>query len=199
VLDVLLTMTGRPGVPLLMHNVRLASPMEKYAKKLAQLQEKRSKDRTDAERLQMARVEWEGGMYYDPDHGPCVTVFMVYASLIEGGRRLRKGTKVEQGVIINADGLNIPLHYDGPRTHDEMWEAGYHYTTSVAVGVGKNKARVDRCRPAFRNWSARVGLVLDDEELSLDDFERVVRVAGRVGMGDFRRFFGKYDVTVQTL
>jgi hypothetical protein len=190
-------MKGRPGIPVLLHNVRLASPLDSYAQKLRELQEKRSKDRTETDHLQIARVEWEGGMYYDDQLGPCLTIFMIYASLAEGARRLRKGTKVEQGVLVKNDGLEIPIQYDGPRKLDELWDANFRYTCSVAVGTGKAKVRVERTRPAFRDWQVVVPLMLDETELNLADFQRVAQAAGRVGIGDYRRFFGKYDVKVE--
>jgi hypothetical protein len=189
VLDLRLLMKGRPGIPVLLHNVRLASPLDSYARMLRELQEKRSKDRTETDHHQIARVEWEGGLYYNDELGPCLTVFMIYASLVEGARRLRKGTKVEQGVLVKNDGLEIPIQYDGPRKLDELWDAGFRYTCSVAVGTGKSKVRVE--------WHVEVPLMLDENELNLADFQRVAQAAGRVGIGDYRRFFGKYDVTVE--
>jgi hypothetical protein len=181
--------------PLLLNNVRLASPMNPYAKKLKELQGKPNKDRTDSDRLQIARVYWEGAMYYEDSPG--VTAFMVFRSLQDGARRTRKGMKVERGVTVHD--LFIPLLYQGPRDLDSLWEEGFYHTSMVRVGNGRQAARVERYRPCFREWAVETTLTLDQGELDLSEFEEIANAAGRAGIGDFRAFFGRYTATVKVV
>ena len=69
--------------PLLMHNGDLADPMSEGAKKLAAVSKKRSKSEDDF--VELARVEFEGGLYFDKKigtHRPA----RLPASLYAGGR-----------------------------------------------------------------------------------------------------------------
>src|SRR5512144_1137486 len=98
--------------PLLLHNVQLASPLNPYAKELKSLNSKRVK--TDEDRLAIARVEFEGSLYFEDGVGPYIPGQNVLASLIEGAKITRSGKKVERGVTVES--FQCPLIYDGPRT-----------------------------------------------------------------------------------
>ena len=54
--------------PLLMHNIRLADPLNPIAKAMKAISSKRKK--TDDDLAQLARLEFEGGLYVLPDLGP---------------------------------------------------------------------------------------------------------------------------------
>lgn len=101
--------SGTGTTPLLMHNVRLASPMNRYAKQLsAATSEKTSSKRTDRDRIDIARIEFEGGMYHtatlpttDPyfndEVGPYVPAKWLSKNLLDAARRGRRGKLVEEG------------------------------------------------------------------------------------------------------
>jgi len=57
-------------MPLVMHNGRLADQLNPLAKRLKSLAAKRKK--SDDDLMEIQRVEWEGGLYYDPKIGPYV-------------------------------------------------------------------------------------------------------------------------------
>lgn len=181
--------------PLIMHNVRLASPLNAYAKKLKALNAKRIK--TDEDRLEIARVEWEGGLYYDEDLGPYVPGPNVYRSLINGARITKAGKKIERGVLVTE--LVMPLIYRGPRDLGSMWNGGEsEYVDSRTVRVQSSK--VDRCRPIFRDWAIEADCLLDPKVIDLDEFVEVARNAGAMeGLGDYRLMYGRFTVEVSPL
>ena len=188
-----LTMTGT--TPLLMHNVQMASPLNKYAKQSKVISSKRVK--TDEDRLEMARIGFTGSLYFDDAVGPVLPSQNVVKSLIEGARLTKAGKKVERGCI--ALDIASPLIYRGPRTIDEMWADGDSPFVDIRpVSVGQVK--VDRCRPIFREWLAEVDLMLDPRVIELDDFTDIAASAGQmIGVGDFRRVYGRYSTAVETL
>ena len=63
-----ITITGT--APLLMHNGRLANPLDPSTQALKSLTSKRKK--TDDDLFDIARAEFLGGLYIDPDVGPYV-------------------------------------------------------------------------------------------------------------------------------
>lgn len=188
-------LTGRGTRPLLMHNVRLASPLNAYAKQLKALNAKRNK--TDEDRLAIARVEFEGSLYFDEQVGPYVPGPNLLASLVEGGRLTKSGKKVERGV--NVDDLVMPLIYRGPRDVESLWGGGEsEFVDLRTVVVQRNK--VDRCRPIFREWAFEAEILLDPAVIDLDEFREVASNAGAMaGIGDYRRMYGRFSVEIESL
>lgn len=181
--------------PLLMHNVQLASPLNSYAKRLKQLNAKRNK--TDEDRLEIARVEWEGSLYYDPEVGPYIPGPNVFRSLINGARITKAGKKVERGVLVTE--LVMPLVYKGPRDLEGLWGNGESEFVDVrTVVVQRNK--VDRCRPIFRQWAFEAECLLDPKVIDFDEFVEIAHNAGAMeGIGDYRLMYGRFEVEVARL
>lgn len=188
-------LTGKGTRPLIMHNVRLASPLNSYAKRLKALNSKRIK--TDEDRMEIARVEWEGGLYWEPAIGPYIPGPNALASLIGGARLLKAGKKVERGVIV--EGLEFPLIYNGPRDIESLWGDGESEYVDVRP-VKVQTSRVDRCRAIFREWIFEAELTLDPKIIELDEFRTVAENAGRFeGLGDYRRLYGRYTAELEVL
>lgn len=182
--------------PLLMHNVRLASPLNPYAKELKSLNSKRTK--TDEDRLAVARTEFEGSLYFEDGIGPYIPGENVRASLIEGARVTRSGKKVERGVIIET--FQCPLIYQGPRTIEGLWGNGIEspYVDIRPVTVQSNK--VDRCRPYFPKWAIEVVVLVDESALDYEEFVSIAKSAGSLaGLGDYRQVYGRYSVEITEL
>ncbi|MEV7008234.1 hypothetical protein [Streptosporangium sp. NPDC051022] len=181
--------------PLLLHNVQLASPLNPYAKKLKALNSKRVK--TDEDRLEVARVEFEGSLYYDVELGPVMPSQNVFRCLIGGARLIKAGKKIERGVAM-AD-FQLPLIYQGPRDIEGLWGGGESEFVDIRpVTVQRNK--VDRCRPIFRSWVVEADIVIDPKAIEFDEFCEVARLAGEMeGLGDFRTMFGRFDAQVSEI
>lgn len=192
-MKVRLTATGTR--PLIMHNVRLASPLNAFAKELKRLNAKRNK--TDEDRLEIARVEFEGGLYHDAELGPYIPAPNLFRSLIDGGRLTKAGKRIERGVII--DGIEFPLIYKGPRDVERLWGGGEsEYVDVRTVVVVRNK--IDRCRPIFRTWAVEADIVLDPSVIDLAEFRDVARNAGQMaGLGDYRLMYGRYVTEIEEL
>lgn len=182
--------------PLMMHNVRLASPLNPYAKELKALNSKRVK--TDEDRYAIARTEFEGGLYFEEGVGPYIPGENVRASLIEGAKVTRSGKKVERGVTI--EDFQCPLIYSGPRTVEGLWGKGSEspYVDIRPVTIQNNK--VDRCRPYFPQWAIEVVVLVDESALDFDDFAGIAQMAGAMaGLGDYRQVYGRYSVEITEL
>lgn len=192
-LDVRVTLIGTR--PLVMHNVRLADPLDEYTKKLKQLNGNRKK--TDEVHEEIAKVEYLGGMYFHSETGPYVPGEWVFASLVRGARMTKQGQKIERGVILGDGGEINPLSYDGPRDPEQLVaDANFRLVKPVRVG----QSRVMRTRPCFRKWAVEVPLFVDTEQINLEDLVHVVNDAGRyAGIGDHRPMFGRYEAKVEAM
>ncbi|MCJ2084601.1 hypothetical protein MKK88_01140 [Methylobacterium sp. E-005] len=172
--------------PLLMHNGRLANPLDPMAKALKAVSSKRAK--TDADHEEMARVEFLGGLYVGDD-GPCIPGELIEAALIAAAKKSKRGPQAKSGLLSDA---NHRLDYAGPREPDALWcDENYRLTAGVRVG----QARVMRTRPIFRDWSAEIFVDFLPGQLNRAEVAEMVRVAGEiVGLGDWRPRFGRFKV-----
>jgi hypothetical protein len=188
-------LTATATRPLLMHNVQLASPLNRYAKALKSANSKRVK--TDDDRVAVARIEFEGSLYFDPEIGPFIPGQNVLAALVEGGRLTKAGKKIERGVMI--DDLVLPLVYRGPRDVEGLWGNGESEFVDMRTVVIM-RSKIDRCRPIFKEWAFEADILIDPSVIDLDEFEEVARNAGAMaGIGDYRRLFGRFSTSVQAL
>ncbi len=193
-MKVRLTMDGT--TPLMLHNVRLASPMNAYAKRLKALNGKRNK--TDEDRLEIARVEWEGGLYYDETLGPYVPAQNILRTLINAGRLSKQGMKIERGVSF-VDYMFPILWPDHSTDLDKLWGNGEsQYVDIRPVTVQRNK--VDRCRPIFPQWRLEAELEVDPSVLEFEELVAIAETAGRlIGTCEYRLVYGKFRAGLERL
>lgn len=186
-----ITLTGTSA--LLMHSSRLADPLNPATKALKKATSKRVK--TDEDHAEIARLEFIGGLYLDPDIGPFIPGENISRTLIDGGRLTKSGVKVTRGVLITTD-VN-PLSYRGPRTPAELWDdENFRHMASVKIGT----SRTMRCRPSFTGWRVEADGLLDQSVLALDELEGIAQTAGAmIGIGDWRPRYGRFTATVEKL
>lgn len=187
-IDFTITLTGT--APLLMHNSRLSNPLDPATKALKKYTAKRNK--TDEDHETIARLEFAGGLYFDSDAGPYIPGENIMRCLVEGAKLTKQGVKVTRGVFIKTD-VN-PLAFDGPRSEDGLWQAGWRHMASVKVGT----SRTMRCRPWFPEWKVAADGILDPSVLELDDISTIAVNAGSlIGLGDWRPRFGRFIAKVE--
>lgn len=184
-MDLTLDITGT--APLLMHNARLADPLDPMTRELKKVTSKTRK--TDDDHAEMARLEFLGGLYCDPDVGPFIPGDNVFRALVDAARKRKLGKKVTEGVFVTTT-IN-PIAYTGPRTPDGLWKAGgFVNRASAKVGM----ARVNRTRPQFNDWRTQATVYVDTDVLDVDDLRDIVDIAGRlVGLGNWRPRYGRFE------
>lgn len=185
-----LEFTIRGTSPLMMHNVRLANPLDKYAKRMAAANTAKKVKGADKEEAlgEMARIEWEGGLYHTETDGEAdgIGAYLpagnLYKAIIEAARLTKEGKSVEQG--LSMVGTRFAVEYEGPRDIRGMWEADRFCDIRMVV-VGRSK--VPRARPIFHSWRARFAVWVDPEMCTPDRVPAFVRSAGLYkGVGEAR-------------
>ena len=189
---IILKIDGATG--LVMHNERLADPLDEYVRAIKEITDKGSKQ-TDTDRAEVARLEWFGGLYHDTDVGVHVPSWNVIKCLNQGaiGAKTKKGKDVLRSVIATTD--RVPLVFDGPLEPSKLFDLPEFRLRKM---VGVNRGRVPRMRPIFRRWGLEVEVELLEDILSVDDFSRVVHFSGRVeGLCDARLLgYGRFSTEV---
>lgn len=173
--------------PLLMHNGRLADPLDPHSQALAAATSRRGK--VEADHLEIARLEFLGSLYLDGGE-PCIPAEMIEAALIRGAAKAKKASVAKAAILVRS---NARLIYDGPRDPRGLWDAGtaFRHRTGVRVGM----MRVMRTRPRFDGWSAEVGIDFLPALIDARDVQTFLTVAGeQIGIGDWRPRCGRFSV-----
>lgn len=170
---------------LLMHNVRLADPLDQSAKALKKVSSKRKK--TEEDFIEMSRIEFFGGFYWNGKN------FVLPAenwesALVAAAKKTKQGPIVRSGVFIEKATI---LLAEGPSTPAERWEAKCFDRRIVKVGI----ARIMRTRPSFEGWSTKLTVTFDPEIIDVENLRDIVVLLGKqIGVGDYRPRFGRFDV-----
>lgn len=174
--------------PLLMHNGQLSDPLNEHAKALKKLSSKRNK--SDDDHAEMSRVEWMGGLYYEPQMGPFIPSEMIEA-MIKAGAKLSKAGKLAEACVVCSE-ERYPLKYKGPRDVAALLkDQRFHDRRSIRV----QQNRVVRTRPRFNDWGCEFTLSLTPGRLNPEQVKTALDDAGLyVGLGDYRPKFGRFRV-----
>ena len=188
-IDIRLTLQGT--APLLMHNSRLANPLDPATKALSKATGKRKK--TEDDHAEIARLEFLGSLYFDEEIGPYLPGENLQRALLDAARMNRRGKDVERGLFVTTD-IN-PLVYTGPRTREALWDdENFRHMASVKVTT----SRTMRCRPIFREWATEVEAAFDPNVLDMGDIEGMAERSGLyIGLCDWRPRYGRFQVEVE--
>lgn len=178
------------GAPLVMHNERLADPLDEMAREIAAVASKRKK--TEADHLEISRLEFLGGMYTN-GNGPCLPAWNVIRCLQDGAKRHKRGLDVLRGIYPLVEHADVM--YEGPRDPEKMWQQGGF---SLRKTVGVQRARTVRTRPIFVDWFAALPVECDPTIFDLDTLAAIWRDAGvYAGLGEMRPVYGRFEGTVE--
>lgn len=178
--------SDKGGTPLVCHNERLADPLDPISKEIAKISGLRKK--TEANHLEIARLEFAGGLYHDEDLGPYIPTWNIIRSIQEAGKQQKLGAAVLRALVPGAE--KAAIQYDGPRDIGAMWEDGRFV---LRKGVGISGRRVMRTRPVFVDWVVEADLELDIAVLNPDKIDQLALAAGKYeGLGDNRPQYGRF-------
>jgi hypothetical protein len=189
--------------PLLMHNSRLANPLDPYTQAIGAKSGKRKKTLDDI--AELARIEWEGGLY-TYKNSIQLPARVVNKTFERGATKQKNGTRWKTGCVLAED--FFPLEYPGKIIFSEskeipnddldaLYDAHSHQDT-VRVG----SSRLLRTRPVFYEWGiAQIVILFDGNVINRDTIVESAIDAGKLcGMGDYRPEkggqYGKFSVEV---
>ena len=188
---------------LLMHNNRLANPLDKYSQAISTRSGKRKKTIEDI--WELARIEWEGGLYFY-DGEIKLPARVINKCFERGATKQKNGMLWKTGCMLLDD--FYPFSYKGKAINvdevdevpnpmlDEFFEKNM-FQAMVKVGT----ASILRTRPMFEGWSCIVTVIYDNSVMNKESLIQAAKDAGRlVGLCDWRvekgGQFGRFTVEV---
>lgn len=172
--------------PLLMHNERLANPLDPITKKLKVLCKPKG-DARDTEKV--AQTEFEGGLYHDAKVGPYMPGWNIQACIKQAARDEKNGKKFES--FLSVVESKVPIVYKGPRDIAGLWDGGFHDSRMVRNQMSK----VLRTRPKFEDWKLKFTIEYDEKRIDADTIARTVHKAGHIArLGDYRARYGHFKL-----
>lgn len=184
---------------LIMHNERLADPLDTFTEALSAVTKKRNKTKADHEL--MAHIEFLGGLYTDPvveypvngsKVKPGIPSWNILRCLQDGGRRFKRGMDVPRGIYPLQE--FVPLQFDGPTDPEKLWQDGGF---KLRKSVGVQRSRTMRTRPIFPEWEASLPIEVDAEVFDLHTLRNIWKAAGiYAGLGDMRPIYGRFEGTI---
>jgi hypothetical protein len=173
--------------PIILHNGRMANPLDPWAKKLKEISSKRSK--TDADHEQMAKIEWHASLYLDKEGRLILPAMMIEAALVNGSKKFKLGQQAKAGLFVDSHAV---LEFDGQGLSDaQLWDRGENtFTTGCVIG---GKSRVQRTRFRADDWAAKVAVTFDDGLFNPAQVKDIFAVTGsQVGVGTWRPRHGRF-------
>lgn len=173
--------------PLILNNAQQVDPLYEWTKEKKKITSKKKK--TEEDLLEIARLEFHGALYVnDADH-VILPADNLLASIRDGAKRDKRGKEVQCGLFVLAD---AELVHSGAKSASELWkDVQFRYMRVVRM----QNAKVVKCRPIFRSWSAKFKIEFDPEVMDKADVMRFLEVAGQYcAIGDYRPRFGRFKV-----
>lgn len=185
--------------PMLMHAAELADPLSPKTKDLKKITGKQSRLWVDEDHVAKYRLQFECGLYHDPEVGPYLPGINIAKCLQEGAGLFKRGdgAKVKRGLILVSP-VNR-LEYSGPRDISGLWnDLRFRFTVQVNGNPSSSKkSRVMACRPIFHEWAVTATCLINPAVLSLEDLRSAAQTAGSaVGLGDWRPWHGRFTAEV---
>ena len=189
--------------PLLIHNNRLANPLDKYSQEMSKRSGKRKKTIDDI--WELARIEWEGGLYL---HNGEVKIPMrcINKCFERGATKQKNGMFWKSGCCImdeycplNYSGGKISVKMNGDVPNPELDKHFKKYMYQAMVRVGQ--ATLLRTRPIFNDWSLETTIAFDGSVINRETLIQAAQDAGHlVGLCEWRMEkggqFGRFAVEV---
>ena len=173
------TISIQGTTPLLLHNGSLADPLNPISLELKKVSGKRAK--TEADHLEMGRLEWTGSWYLDEKERPIIPAVNIKACLVNGAKVSKMGASVKRSLWV-VD--HMILEFEGNQTALSALWADETFQHVALVKIGTSKVR--RTRPIVNKWAGSFEIRYDDGVFDEDVINQIIEAAGQIaGLGDW--------------
>ena len=180
--------------PLLQNNPQTVDRFNKYAKRMAQINAKKTR-RTDDDYYELQDIEVRSKLYFDDEIGVYVPATWITSAIATNSFRVAKISKADTrgSVFPTADKLELSYEDKSKVKAPEDVVGNPFFRHKMILKQGQ--VRISKAMPIFHKWSFKIGLEFDPSMIDPDSLERVLQHACKYGgFGDFRPTFGRATV-----
>ena len=177
---------------MLMHNGRLANPLDAHTREMKTLTGKRAK--TDEDLIKLMQVEARGGCWETDDGYVGIPNAALWRSVYDAAKAFKRGEDIKRA--LSFEDVTQPITIRG-----KQWLAQDWCTTMDRIDYRPVKVmarKVMRARPKFpAGWQSEHTFELITGVIDLRDLHPILERAGSlVGIGDWRPIYGKFSVVL---
>lgn len=184
--------------PLLMHNGRLANPLDPWSQRVKAVSNKKNK--TDADLLQLCLLEARAGLwetsrdYNQPKSTVGLPNAAVWRCIYDAAKAFKLGEDIKRS--LRYEDIVAPLLVDGEELNCDEYASDLANIYYVPVRLMGKKTMRARCR--IPDWTSEHRFSLDEDVLDLRRLIPVMERAGSmVGVGDWRPTYGTFVATFE--
>ena len=179
--------------PIILHSCQCVNPLHPLSIEMKKITSIRTK--TEEDIVNLSKLEWESGLYYDEKIGVYIPAENVEAAVREGAKARKKGKDIVRG--FQCETMMIPLDIGENLTLEQMRDDPRFYDVrSMKV----KQSRVMRTRPRFNMWNISFTAMYDENLMNFKDVVDAIEYAGQyVGMCDSRPKYGKFVARVEEI
>jgi hypothetical protein len=177
-------------LPLIMHNPTLLNRSNPFTQRYEELTAKRGKTRTTSQNEELQEIEFKASVYVE-NGNVVIPDESIEAAMVAGARDSRQGKVALPSIMVQES--PVLKYKGGPKTLDELWESQeFRYQKLVRV----QSARILRTRAWFKEWSADVTILWEDEIVKDENTVlKWLKVCGlKVGLLERRPRFGLFRI-----
>lgn len=174
--------------PTLLHNGRLANPIDPYTKALKSLTSKRKK--TDEDLIDIMRLEARAGAYETKDGFLAMPTGNVYGCFFEAAKAFKLGKMIK--LALRYEDKAELLLVGGKKVEVDKYLTIPGNIDYRLVKVGTS--RIMRSRPIVRNWETTHVFELDETLMDKRELAKIFERAGLLGIGDMRPTYGTFKI-----
>ena len=182
--------------PLLLHNPRLANPLDPESKKHKEVSKKRVKSDDDHEWL--LHHNWEMGFYLDKDEDVIIPSHMLEACIVNGAKDFKKGTQFKSTFMVLSDAKLKHSETGKVFSMQQMYKNRDQFMDVRPVKL-KGSTTLMCARPKLESWSLGFEASYMEEAINLAEVQQAIENGGKYkAIGDYRPKFGRFEIVAIT-
>jgi len=182
--------------PLLMNNPQTVDRFNKFAKRMAAINAKKTR-RTDDDYLELRDLEMESKSYFDEKIGVYVPSSWLGEAIATTAFRVAKISRADiRGAMFTTE-EKIKLIYRDQEKVKGIEDIVKNPLFRTVLNLPQGQTRLAKAFPIFHQWSFKTAVEFDDKIIDPDSLTRIVDHAAKYGgFGDFRPKFGRASAEV---
>lgn len=182
--------------PLLMHNGRLADPLDAMTIRLKETHAKnKGKNKSDKLEREIADLEFLGSLYWCEDLGVYMPADNIEACFVAGAKKARLGKNAIAGLQVDVE-FGVAIRSAAIKKSETPEALVEREDLRFRKGVRVTTSKIMRTRPIIpTGWQLDVPIAYEPDLLNKAQVRQLVEDAGLfVGLGDWRPRFGRFTV-----